>query len=111
MRKATLLLPLLFLAGHILAQKLTSVEKKIVDAVNSGMPETFALLKDMVNINSGSKNVAGVKQTGELARAGLNKLGFSTEWIMMPDSVKNAGHLVGRITETRCVPIRSFQAP
>ena len=32
MRKTTLLLPLLFLAGHILAQNITPVEKKIIDA-------------------------------------------------------------------------------
>lgn len=75
----TLLFFLLFFTRHIIAQKLTSTEKKIVAAVNSNMPETFTLLKDIVNINSGSRNVAGVKQTGELARVVLNKMGFNRE--------------------------------
>ena len=75
----TLLFFLLFFTRHIIAQKLTSTEKKIVAAVNSNMPETFTLLKDIVNINSGSRNVASVKQTGELARVVLNKMGFNRE--------------------------------
>ena len=61
------------------------------------MPQTISLLEKLVNINSGSMNVAGVHASGELVRAELDKLGFATQWITMPDSVKNAGHLVATI--------------
>ncbi len=77
------------------AQKLSSTEKKIIDAVNKQMPETFRLLEELVNINSGTMNKAGVRQSGELVREALNKIGFTTTWVTMPDSVRTAGHLTG----------------
>lgn len=97
MIKATLLLLLMFTTVLATAQQLSPAEKKIADAVNSNMPATFALLEKMVNINSGSMNIKGVQQSGELVRTELDKIGFSTQWIPMPDSLKHPGHLVGII--------------
>ncbi|MFT3702654.1 MAG: M20/M25/M40 family metallo-hydrolase [Agriterribacter sp.] len=57
------------------------------------MPETFTLLTELVNVNSGTMNKEGVRKSGELVRTALEKIGFTTEWIVMPDSVKTAGHL------------------
>lgn len=79
------------------AQKLNATEKKIVDAVNNNMPATLALLEQLVNINSGSLNIKGVQQSGELVRGELDKIGFKTQWITMPDSLKHPGHLLGVI--------------
>ncbi|KAF0242215.1 MAG: peptidase, partial [Chitinophagaceae bacterium] len=46
------------------------------------------------NINSGTFNVKGVKQVGDLYANELRKLGFTIEWVQLPDSLKRAGHLV-----------------
>jgi glutamate carboxypeptidase len=52
------------------------------------------LLKESVNINSGTFNIEGVKKVGELYGKELATLGFTVEWIPLPDSLKRAGHLV-----------------
>jgi glutamate carboxypeptidase len=52
------------------------------------------LLKESVNINSGSFNIEGVRKVGDLYAKELAALGFTTEWITLPDSLKRAGHLV-----------------
>lgn len=92
-------LPLLLTIAFVVAkaQELTPAEKKIIEAVNNNMPETFTLLEKLVNINSGSMNIKGVQQSGELVRAELDKVGFNTQWVAMPDSLKHPGHLVGVI--------------
>ena len=58
------------------------------------MPATLALLKQSVNINSGTYNTEGVRKTGALYGKELATLGFTVEWISMPDSMQRAGHLV-----------------
>ena len=52
------------------------------------------LLEQSVNINSGTFNIAGVKKVGDLYSKELAALGFSIQWIAMPDSINRAGHLV-----------------
>ncbi len=61
-----------------------------VDAHNS---EALALLERIVNINSGTRNVDGVRDVGRVLRAELDGLGFRTEWV---DGApwQRAGHLV-----------------
>ena len=76
------------------AQLLSKTEQKIVAGVDAAMPATLQLLKESVNINSGTFNIEGVKKTGQLYARELEALGFTVIWISMPDSVKRAGHLV-----------------
>ena len=76
------------------AQRLSKNEKKIIDLVDEQMPQTLQLLEQLVNINSGTLNIQGVKQTGEILRKEFDKIGFTTEWVSLPDSLKRAGHLV-----------------
>src|SRR5688572_21025432 len=79
------------------AQKLTPEEKKILDLIDKQMPQTLQLLEQLVNINSSTLNIAGVKKNGDILRKEFDKIGFNTEWIPMPDSVKRAGHLVAGV--------------
>lgn len=95
--KKLLLILLIGIAANVSAQKLTKEEKKIVDLVNKQMPETMQLLEQLVNINSGTLNTQGVRKTGEVLRKEFNNIGFTTEWINLPDSLKRAGHLVASI--------------
>jgi glutamate carboxypeptidase len=79
---------------HSKAQSLSSVEKKIIDHVKTNMPKTEQLLIDAVNINSGTLNHEGVRQVGQLFKKEFDAMGFTTEWISLPDSLNRAGHLV-----------------
>ena len=76
------------------AQSLQPIEQKLIKKIEEHYPLMMELLKNSVNINSGTFNVAGVKAVGQLYANELQKLGFTIEWINMPDSLKRAGHLV-----------------
>jgi glutamate carboxypeptidase len=76
------------------AQTLQPIEQKLITKIDEHYPTMIELLKNSVNINSGTFNVEGVKAVGLLYSKELEKLGFTIEWINMPDSIKRAGHLV-----------------
>ena len=78
------------------AQQLTATERKIVASVQQQLPQTEKLLEQVVNINSGTLNVAGVRQVGAVFQKEFDALGFRTEWVAMPASMQRAGHLVAR---------------
>ncbi len=75
-------------------QSLSKAEQQIVKNIDAGMAATLTLLKESVNINSGTFNTEGIKKTGELYAKELKALGFTVEWVAMPDSIQRAGHLV-----------------
>jgi len=68
-----------------------------MDYIDANMPRAIALLKESVNINSGTLNIAGVKKVGEIFAREFEKANFKTKWIPMPDSLRRAGHLVATI--------------
>ena len=76
------------------SQALSKNEQHIVKNVEADMAITLQLLKESVNINSGTFNIEGVKRVGELYGRELKALGFTVEWVSLPDSLKRAGHLV-----------------
>ena len=71
-------------------QALTSL---LSDAIDGDQPRALALLERVVNINSGTMNLAGVRQVGDVFRAELATLGFMTRWVDGA-AFKRAGHLV-----------------
>jgi glutamate carboxypeptidase len=62
-------------------------------AIDADAPQAVALLEELVNVNSGTFNVEGVKQVGQRLERELQALGFETRWVPM-DAVKRAPHLV-----------------
>ncbi len=90
------LLLFLFAANSALAQ-LNADEEKIVEFVNAHLKDSEQLLIESVNINSGTLNVEGVKKVGAIYRKELDKIGFTTEWVALPDSLRRAGHLVATV--------------
>lgn len=76
---------------------LSKEELKVMDYIDANMPRAIALLKESVNINSGTLNIAGVKKVGEIFAREFEKANFKTKWIPMPDSMRRAGHLVATI--------------
>lgn len=94
MKKYLLYCILTACSTSLTAQQLTSQEVQLVKQVEANYAEMVNLLKESVNINSGTFNQAGVKAVGDLYAKALEKLGFTIEWIQMPASMKRAGHLV-----------------
>ncbi len=92
MRVLFFTLALLF-AIPLAAQKLNKEEKAILARIDAQLPQTMKLLEEMVNINSGTLNVQGVKQVGKLLGDAFQQAGFQTTWVALPDSLRRAGHL------------------
>ena len=76
------------------AQTLSVTEQNFLKNIETDMPSTIELLKQTVNINSGTYNIQGVKKVGAIYGKAFSDLGFTVEWIKLPDSLKRAGHLV-----------------
>jgi glutamate carboxypeptidase len=76
------------------AQGLTKEEQQVMTWIDAHMPQAIEMLKESVNINSGTLNIDGVKKVGALFAKEFEKAGFATEWVAMPDSIRRAGHLV-----------------
>ena len=72
------------------AQKLTATERKLVASVQQHMPQTEQLLEQVVNINSGTLNLPGVRAVGAVFQQEFDALGFKTEWVAMPASMLHA---------------------
>ena len=94
MKKTALFLFAMVVALSSTAQGLTKEEKQVMAWIDAHMPQAIELLKESVNINSGTLNIEGVKKVGALFAKEFEKAGFATEWVAMPDSIKRAGHLV-----------------
>jgi glutamate carboxypeptidase len=71
----------------------TDAERAIANYIDAHNPEALALLERVVDINSGTQNLQGVREVGQIFRAELDRLGFETQWI---DGAawQRAGHLV-----------------
>lgn len=79
-------------AGPLPAQS-DRVERDIVRAVHTRRDSAVALLERVVNINSGTLNLAGVRAVGAVFRAELDALGFTTQWVD-GQPFERAGHLI-----------------
>lgn len=72
-------------------------EKALVGYVNAGEQASIALLEQIVNVNSGTMNFAGVRKVGELLRPRFEALGFKVTWVD-GQPFGRAGHLVATRT-------------
>lgn len=88
------LLSLLFSVATVSAQQLTREEEAILKKIDEQMPQTMKLLEEIVNVNSGTLNVEGVRQVGKIMADAFKTAGFQTTWVTLPDSLRRAGHLV-----------------
>ncbi|MDA0678185.1 MAG: M20/M25/M40 family metallo-hydrolase [Bacteroidetes bacterium] len=87
----------LSLTLSVAAQGLSKTEKKISTIVSTNTPEAIEFLERVVNINSGSLNLKGVREVGAVFREGFDAIGFETEWEEMPAEMNRAGHLIATI--------------
>jgi glutamate carboxypeptidase len=80
-----------------------AVEAAIGAAAEASLPRALELLTQAVDINSGTLNLAGVRQVGDLFAKELAALGLRTQWV---DGApfQRAGHLVAtKEGQGRCV--------
>ena len=81
-------------AASVFAQNLSADERKIAAAVDIDAAQQVALLERIVNIESPTENLEGVRAVGMVFKKELDALGFTTRWIEMPKEMKRAGHLI-----------------
>jgi len=77
------------------AQRGPDQVRAITAYVDGHNAEALALLERIVNINSGTRNLDGVREVGRILRAELDKLGFTTSWVDGA-SWERAGHLAAQ---------------
>lgn len=80
------------LAPPVMAQT-PEAERTIMSTVVAEHDRHIDLLERIVNVNSGTLNLAGVTAVGEMVRAELDPLGFEVRWIDMAETGR-AGHLI-----------------
>jgi len=72
----------------------TPTEKNIATTVEQNQKDALILLEKLVNINSGTNNLAGVHKVGEIVQNEFELLGFSSEWKYPPAEIQRAGTLL-----------------
>jgi glutamate carboxypeptidase len=80
---------------------LTPTERRIADYVAAHADEATGLLERIVNVNSGTGNLRGVREVGAILAPEFQGIGFNTRWVEMPDSMGRAGHLFAERTPGR----------
>ena len=74
-------------------QPLSPPEQTMVSYIEAHQQESNDLLARLVNINSGTHNLEGVRAVADIMKAQLTDLGFNVQWIPM-EQVQRAGVLV-----------------
>jgi glutamate carboxypeptidase len=92
MRLILTALLLLALPAAALAQP-GPAEQTMMRTVEAEHDRHIALLERMVNQNSGTLNLEGVRVVGDMVRAELEPLGFNVRWVDMTETGR-AGHLI-----------------
>ena len=87
---------LLLVALPAAAGGLSADELRMADWIDAHAEDAVALLRETVDIPSGTLSHDGVREVGRVMRRELDALGLQTKWIDMPPEVDRAGHLFGR---------------
>ncbi len=81
------------LLNTAVAAQTTDLEQRIAGHVEANAANAISLLERVVNINSGSLNLAGVRAVGDVFMSELDALGFETSWVD-GSAFGRSGHLV-----------------
>ena len=87
----------MFFAAALLilqAPSLDRAEQRVRTGIAAAREEQITYLQRVVDIPSSTLNFEGVRKVGAVFRASLDSLGFTTNWVAVPDAVGRAGHLV-----------------
>ena len=93
-----LLIVLLMVGMHVCsitqAASLSAIEKQMSNYITQQKDAQLSLLEKLVNINSGTANIAGVRQVGDILRLKFEQLGFKTRWVEEPATMHRAPTLI-----------------
>jgi glutamate carboxypeptidase len=78
------------------AETFDAQERAMIAWIDANQDEAVSLLRETVNIGSGTMNLEGVRAVGRVMREQLDALGLKTQWVSFPHEMQRAGHLVGR---------------
>lgn len=88
-----LLAPVAALAQSSDGNGASPAEQTMMRTVEAEHDRHIALLERMVNQNSGTLNLPGVRVVGDMVRAELEPLGFQVRWVDMAETGRS-GHLI-----------------
>lgn len=91
----------LVLGASIYSQNLSRTERKIVKTVEANTKASIELLRKVVNVNSGTLNLKGVKRVGDIFEQEFRRIDFRTSWVSMPETMNRAGHLFAETTGSK----------
>lgn len=74
--------------------QLTAVERRVVEHIDANREGAVALLREIVDINSGTLNPEGVRAVADVLIPEFEALGFETRYVPLPDSLERGGHLI-----------------
>ena len=92
-RLSLLFMFVLLLTTFARAQTISPEEQKLVDYIDAHKTEATTLLEKVVNIESPTENLLGVRRVGAVFKTEFQSLGFTARWINMPAAMKRGGHL------------------
>lgn len=95
MKPCVAILILMVGVNAIAGESLSTDEKRMAEWIDANTENAIALLKETVDIPSGSMNFDGVQAVGRVMQRELDALGLETEWIDLSEA-NRAGHLFGR---------------
>lgn len=75
-------------------EALSPAEAALVAWIDRHEEEALGFLQRIVDVESGTANVAGVRRVGRIFEDELGALGFATHWVSLPPEVHRAGHLM-----------------
>jgi glutamate carboxypeptidase len=75
--------------------ELNAAERRIAATVERQSERSVTLLQRLVDQNSGTLNLDGVRAVGQMMRAELEPLGFEVQWVDMAETGR-AGHIIAR---------------
>lgn len=93
MQKLLFLLFSTIIILNINAQNISKLEKRILSQVEINNEEAVLLLEKVVNVNSGTLNLEGVKKVGAIFSDEFKSIGFTPTWKIMPEEMNRAGHM------------------
>jgi len=88
-----LITTLLLIGFNLAFTQVIRKELRLINTVDAYNDDALALLEELVNINSGTMNFAGVEQVGFRLKEEFEKLDMKTTWVD-GSSFNRSGHLL-----------------
>ena len=95
---AALILTVLTFSTGAYSQLVSPTEKKILERIDLYSQGAVDLLKTVVDIESPTEDLDGVRRVGKVFLDEFKALGMNVRWIEMPSAQKRAGHLIAETT-------------